>query len=126
MFQKIFIMGNLGKDPVSRMLDSGTQMTTFSVAAKSGYGDYEETNWFNVTAFGKKAEIINNHFNKGKPIFIEGELKGEGGNPRTYEAGDGTVRASFDVKLLDFKFMPGGGGQDLYAEENGDSAADSF
>jgi len=118
--QKIIFFGNMGKDPQSKFLDSGTQLCSFSVAAQSGWGDYKQTNWMNCTAWGKKAEVINQHFTKGDAIYIEGELQGDNGNPRTYERGDGSVGASFDVKVTEFSFMPGGQVQQAAGPDVGD------
>lgn len=70
---KIFITGSLGKDPEARYSQSGTAITSFSVACNSGYGERKRVDWFDVTCFGKTAELMGNSLHKGSKILVEGE-----------------------------------------------------
>lgn len=76
---KVLIIGNLGRDPEIRYLPSGKPMATFSLAASRRYkveGEVkEETEWFNVVAFGRLAEICGEFLKKGRPLFVEGRVK---------------------------------------------------
>jgi len=78
---KVIIMGNLGQDPEVRYMPSGTAVVNISVATNRSWKDKEtgeqqdETSWHRCVAFGKTAEIINDHFRKGRKILIEGRLR---------------------------------------------------
>lgn len=76
---KILIIGNLGRDPEIRYLPSGKPTANFSLAATRRYkieGQLkEETEWFNVVAFGRLAEICGEYLKKGRPLFVEGRLR---------------------------------------------------
>ena len=68
--------GNLGQDPrLDYLGEKGTPKLSFSVAANTGFGDYEHTEWFNVVIFGKRAEALSTILSKGDPVFVTGELR---------------------------------------------------
>ena len=76
---KVLIIGNLGKDPEIRYLPSGKPAANFSLAAHRKYkleGELkEETEWFNVVAFGRLAEVCGEFLKKGRPVFVEGRMR---------------------------------------------------
>lgn len=77
---KVLIIGNVGRDPEMRYTPSGRPVTSFSVATSrswtSGEGErHEETEWFNVVAWGNLAEICKSHLSKGQQVYIEGRLQ---------------------------------------------------
>jgi single-strand DNA-binding protein len=77
---KAQIIGNLGKDPETRVLPSGRKVTTFSVAVnrrwKNGGGEeHEATEWFTVEAWGRIGEICQEYLSKGRLVFIEGRIQ---------------------------------------------------
>ena len=77
---KVMIIGHLGRDPEMRYTPSGRPVTTFSVAATRSWTTAEgerreETEWFNVVAWGTLAEICNQHLNKGQQVYLEGGLQ---------------------------------------------------
>lgn len=78
---KVIIMGNLGQDPDTRYMPSGTAVVNLSVATNRSWKDkdtgeqQDETSWHRCVAFGKTAEIIGEHFTKGRKILIEGRLR---------------------------------------------------
>src|SRR5512135_3904379 len=123
MFQKIEIIGNLGRDPEMRYTQSGQPVTSFSVACNRKYtgGDgqkVEETYWFRVSAWGKQAEVCNQYLKKGSRVRVEGRLtpdKNTGG-PRIWQKQDGTSGSSFEVTAGTVRFLStrsdgdGGGG----------------
>lgn len=81
MYNKIQIIGRLGKDPEVRQTQSST-VCNFSVATTSREKDKDgnwadHTEWFNVVLFGKTADNAGNLLKKGKLVFIEGRLKTE-------------------------------------------------
>jgi single-strand DNA-binding protein len=75
---KILLLGHLGSDPEVRYLPSGKQTTQFRIATNRRYkveGQVrEETEWFQVVAFGRLAEICGEFLKKGKQVFIEGRM----------------------------------------------------
>ncbi len=77
---KVMVIGRLGKDPETRYTPQGSAMTRFSVASgrrwRTAEGeDREETEWFNVVAWDKLAEICAQYLLKGSQVYIEGRLK---------------------------------------------------
>ncbi len=77
---KVMLIGNVGRDPEMRYLQSGEPVTTFSVATNrrwtgSDGQQHEETEWHNVVAWRKLAEQCNEYLNKGRKVYIEGSLK---------------------------------------------------
>lgn len=94
-------IGRLGKDPETRYSQSGTAVTSFSMACGWKSKDKEGTEWVNVTAFGKLAEICGEYLVKGKQVFIQGRLTTD-----KYEK-DGITRYSTKV-IADRMQMLGG------------------
>ena len=89
---KIIVIGNLGRDPEMRYTASGQSVTSFSVASNRKYTtaageSREETEWFNVSAWGKLGETCNQFLTKGQQVYVEGRL-----SSRTYQARDGQTR----------------------------------
>ena len=77
---KVILVGNLGKDPEVRRLDSGSMVATFSVATTEVYNDksgnrQEQTEWHNIAVWGKPAEIAEKYLKKGSSVYIEGRIK---------------------------------------------------
>lgn len=113
-FNKVILMGNLTRDPQMKYLPSQTAVVEFGVACnrkfKTATGeDKEEVTFVDCTSFGKQAEVINQYFTKGKPIFIEGRLKYD-----TWEDKQGGgKRHKLTVVIENFQFVgsrEGGGG----------------
>jgi single-strand DNA-binding protein len=115
MYQKITIVGNLGRDPEMRYLPNGTPVTNFSVATNrrwtgSDGQQQEETAWFRISTFGRQAEVCNQYLSKGRQVLIEGRLRpDESGGPRVWQGNDGQYRASFEVTAQTVKFLGGRG-----------------
>ncbi len=107
---KIIVIGHLGRDPEMRYTPNGQAVTSFSVASSRRYttsaGEQrEETEWFNVSAWGKLGETCNQYLAKGRQVYVEGRL-----SSRTYEGRDGQTRVSMDISLTDVQFLGGRGG----------------
>lgn len=80
---KVIIIGYVGRDPEMRYTPSGRPVTSFSVATSrtwvSAEGDRrEETEWFNVVAWGNLAEICKAHLTKNQQVYVEGRLQTRG------------------------------------------------
>jgi single-strand DNA-binding protein len=118
MYQKVVIVGNLGRDPEMRYTPQGTPVTNFSVATNRRWTNAdgtpgEETVWFRVTAWRRLAETCNQYLTKGRQVLVEGRLRPdpETGGPRIWTGQDGVARASFEITALNVRFLgrPGEG-----------------
>ena len=113
---KVILIGNLGQDPETKSLPSGSAVTNIRVATTEGWKDKqtgekkEATEWHSVVFFDRLAEIAGQYLKKGSKVYIEGSLRtrkwqDKSGNDRyTTE-----VRAN-DMQMLDSKGGGGGGG----------------
>lgn len=77
---KAILIGNLGRDPELKYTPGGSAVVTFSMATTERFNDKEgkrqdRTEWHNIVAFGKIAEVINQYCKKGRPIYIEGRIQ---------------------------------------------------
>lgn len=95
---KVQLIGNLGNDPEVVILESGSKLAKFSLATNETYKNAEgekvtDTQWHNIVAWGKTAEIAENYLEKGKEIMIEGKLV-----HRNYETKEGEKRYVTEVK----------------------------
>lgn len=107
---KIIVIGNLGRDPEMRYTPAGQSVTSFSVASNRRYttGDgqqREETEWFNVSAFGRLGETCNQYLTKGQQVYLEGRLRS-----RSFEGRDGQTRHVNEIILNDMQFLGRGSG----------------
>lgn len=105
-FNKITIVGYLGRDPELRYTPSGQAVCDFSVATSERKGrrdaeDGEEiTTWFRVSLWGRQAELANQYLQKGKIVYVEGRL-----SQREYTDRDGNKRTSLEVNGTDLRFI---------------------
>ena len=122
MYQKVVIVGNLGRDPEMRYTPSGQAVTNFSVATSRRWTDgsgnqQEETVWFRVSTWGKLAEVCNQYLSKGRQVLCEGRLTvdRESGGPRLWQDQNGNWRASYEINAFEVKFLGtrGDGGGDM-------------
>ncbi len=95
---KVQLIGNLGNDPEIINLEGGTKLAKFSMATSDAYKNaqgekVEETQWHNIVAWGKVAEIAENYLNKGKQVAIAGKL-----THRSYETNAGEKRYITEVR----------------------------
>lgn len=94
---KVQLIGNLGNDPEIVTLESGKKLAKFSIATNESYKNNKgervtDTQWHNVVAWGKTAEIIEGFVTKGKEIAIEGKL-----TTRSWEDKEGQKRYTTEV-----------------------------
>jgi single-strand DNA-binding protein len=94
---KVQLLGNIGMNPEVRALDGGKKMARFSLATNETYRNQkgekiEETQWHNLVAWGKVAEIIEKYTQKGTEILVEGKL-----TSRSYEDKSGQKRYVTEV-----------------------------
>ncbi len=121
-YQRVVIVGNLGRDPeMSYLPSNGQAVTNFNVATNRQYtasnGEkVKETTWFRVTAWGRQAETCNQYLRTGSQVLVEGRLTPdrETGGPRVYQRQDGTSGASFELTAERVVFLTSRGGTDDY------------
>jgi len=94
---KVQLIGNVGNTPEIKNLESGKKVVTFSMATNDFYKNsngekVQDTQWHNIIAWDKTAEIIENYVGKGKEIAIEGKL-----SSRSYETSEGEKRYVTEV-----------------------------
>ncbi len=132
MYQKIIVVGNLGRDPEMRYMPDGTAVTSFSVATNRRWTDkatgqpVDETTWFRVSVWGRQAETANEYLSKGRKVLVEGQITPDRntGGPRLWTAQDGTVRASFEIRADSVRFLSGRDEGDFApSDDNGGGAA---
>lgn len=103
---RVTLIGNLGRDPEIRYVDSGNAVCNLRVAiterVKSGDDWQERTEWVDVVVFGKTAESCAQYLNKGRQVYVEGRLQ-----TREYEK-DGEKRRHTEVVARDVLFLGSG------------------
>jgi single-strand DNA-binding protein len=107
-FNKIILVGNLGRDPELRYTPQGTPVCSFSMATNERRKDktgemQDQTTWFKVTLWNRQAETAAQYLQKGRPVYIEGRLRVE-----EYTDRDGKQRHSLEVNATDMQFIGGG------------------
>ena len=117
-------IGRLGDNPKMQNTQSGDAMATFSIAVSEKYNDRngnrtEKTEWINVQAFGKLAEIMGQYLSKGSQVFISGKLQS-----RKYTGQDGVERTAVSILARDMSMLGGGqqSQQGGYAPQNAPQA----
>ena len=107
-FNKVILVGNLGRDPELRYTPQGTPVCSFSMATNERRKDkngemQDQTTWFKVTLWNRQAETAAQYLQKGRPVYIEGRLRVE-----EYTDRDGKQRHSLEVNATDMQFIGGG------------------
>ncbi|MFH1665787.1 MAG: single-stranded DNA-binding protein [Candidatus Omnitrophota bacterium] len=102
---KVFLMGNLTRDPELRYIPSGSAVANFSIAVNRVYKDNtgerkEEVSFIRVVVWGKMAEVCGEYLAKGRAVLVEGRLKS-----RTWEGQDGQKKNALDVIANNVQFI---------------------
>ncbi len=110
-FNKITIIGNLGRDPELRYTPQGDAVCDFSVAVndrkRDKAGEWQDvTTWFKVTFWRKQAENASKYLTKGKSVYVEGRLQVEEWTDR-----DGNNRFTLTIQGTDMHFISDGRGE---------------
>ena len=107
MYQKLIIIGNLGRDPEMRYTPDGKAVTSFSVATSRRYNEIDETTWFRVSVWGKQAESCNQYLTKGSKVLVEGRLRPDAntGAPQVFQKKDGSWGSSYEVYADTVRFL---------------------
>lgn len=118
-FNKVFLMGNLTRDPQVSYLPSQTAVCELGLAVNRRWTGQdgqqkEEVSFVDVVAYGKQAETLGKYLRKGRPVFIEGRLKLD-----QWEAQDGTKRSKMRVVLEGFQFIDSRGAGETGTADGG-------
>jgi single-strand DNA-binding protein len=122
---KVILIGNLGQDPETKSLPSGSAVTNIRVATTENWKDKqtgekkEATEWHTVVFFDRLAEIAGQYLKKGSKVYIEGSLR-----TRKWQDKNGNDRYSTEVRANDMQMLDskgGGGGGGSY--ERGEAKA---
>ena len=104
---KVILIGNLGQDPELRYTGSGTAVCNMRLATTETYKDrdgnqVETTEWHNVVAWSRLAEICGEYLKKGRQVYIEGQLQ-----TRQWEDNDGNTRYTTEIKARERQMLGG-------------------
>jgi single-strand DNA-binding protein len=107
MVNKVFLIGNLGKDPELTFTTSGKAVCKFSVATAEKWTDgsgekKERTDWHNIVVWGKQAEACGQYLTKGRQAYVEGSIQ-----TRNYEDKSGVKRYVTEIVARDVRFLGG-------------------
>ena len=102
---KVLLIGNLGQDPDILVMESGNKMARFSIATNETYRNGKgeritDTQWHQVIAWGKTAEIVENYLTKGKEVAVEGKLI-----HRSYDTQDGQKKYVTEVRCTELLML---------------------
>jgi single-strand DNA-binding protein len=105
-FNKVFLIGNLTRDPELRYTPAGSPVTTLRIAVNTPFKDksgqlQKDTCFINVVVWGQMAEVCNQYLQKGRPVFVEGRLQS-----RVWQNNEGKNRSTIEVRALRVQFMP--------------------
>src|ERR1700729_1710914 len=127
---KVILLGNVGKDPEVKFLPSGAAVANFSIATSDRYKDkagewQERTEWHNVAAFARTAEIVRDYVKKGSKLYVEGRLTTRSWDDK--DTGKKVYRTEImvnDLVLLSGRGDgEGGGGSTSYSKSGSSSGA---
>jgi single-strand DNA-binding protein len=118
---KVILVGRLGKDPEIRSIPSGTSVAKFSIATDDRYTDkngekQERTEWHNIVAWGKLAEICGQYLRKGKLVYIEGSIRTDSWDDK--ETGQKRYRTDIVANVMQML--------DRKGDENGGAAGGGY
>ena len=108
---KVTLIGRLGRDPELKYTASGTAYCRFSMATDDSWTDrnsgerQERTEWHNIVAWERLAEICGQYLAKGRMVYIEGQIQS-----RKWEDQDGNKRTSYEIRARDMVLLGGPGG----------------
>jgi single-strand DNA-binding protein len=108
---KVILIGNLGADPETRAMPSGTTVANMRIATSESWKDKqtgdmkEQTEWHSVAMFGRLAEIAGEYLRKGSQVYIEGRLR-----TRKWQDKQGNDRYSTEIVANEMQMLGGRGG----------------
>ncbi len=123
---KVFLMGNLTRDPELRYVPSGSAVTNFTIATNRTYtlqsGEKkEEVCYVRIVVWGRMAEICGEYLSKGSPLFVEGRLQS-----RSWETPQGEKRSTLEVIAQNVQFLGKGKGVEAPSDTEAPNEQDTF
>jgi single-strand DNA-binding protein len=108
---KVLLFGNLTRDPEIKALPSGIKVVNFAIATNRTYKDKDgikkdSTEYHNIVAFGKQAELINQYLKKGRGIFVDGRLQTRSWDDKATSS----KKYRTEIIVENFQFGPSSGG----------------
>ena len=100
---KVFLIGNLTKDPELRSTQSGVSVCNFTIAVNRRFKNangQQETDYLNIIAWRQLAELCSKYLAKGRKVAVTGSIQ-----TRTYEAKDGSKRTTWDIVADEVEFL---------------------
>jgi len=122
---KVMLIGNVGKDPETRMTTTGTKKVSFSLATSQKYkdsaGEYKEkTQWHNIVFWGKLGDLVERMVLKGSSLFIEGEV-----TYRKWEDQNGVSKTITEINGNNFQIL-GAKANEQKRDQNQSSSQDDY
>jgi single-strand DNA-binding protein len=122
---KVFLLGNVGKDPEMRATQGGMTIASFTLATadrqKDAQGNWaDKTEWHNLVAFSRTAEIVRDYVKKGTQVFVEGKIQTRSWDDKE----SGQKRYRTEILVNELSLLGGGGGRQS-AEGGGSSRSSS-
>jgi single-strand DNA-binding protein len=121
---KVILLGNVGKDPEIKSTASGVAVATFSIATSERFKDksgnwQDRTEWHNLVAYQRTAEIVRDYVKKGSKLYVEGRLQTSSWDDKT----TGQKKYRTEIIILDLSLLSGrgegeGGGGGNYSRAN--------
>ncbi len=104
---RVFLIGNLTRDPELRYVPSGTAVASFDIAVNRAYSaasgeKKEETSFIRVVVWARRAEVCAEYLGKGSPVFVEGRIRS-----RSWETPEGQKRSTVEVVANNVQFLRG-------------------
>ena len=117
---KVFLLGNVGKDPEIRATQGGMTIASFTLATadrqKDAQGNWaDKTEWHNLVAFARTAEIVRDYVKKGTQIFVEGKIQTRSWDDKE----SGQKRYRTEILVNELSLLGGGGGGGRQSGEGG-------
>jgi single-strand DNA-binding protein len=120
-FNKVILVGNLGKDPETRYMPNGKAVTNFSIATSESWKDKttgeqrEQTEWHNIVMYDRLAEIAAEYLRKGSQVYVEGKLR-----TRKWQDKEGRDRYTTEINANEMQMLGGRGGAGGGTESRGE------
>ena len=122
---KVMLIGNVGRDPETKITTTGTKKVSFSLATSQKYkdvaGEYKEkTQWHNIVCWGKLGDLVEKMVFKGSSLFIEGEL-----SYRKWEDQNGVQKTITEINGNNFQIL-GAKANEQKRDQNQSSSQDNY
>ena len=120
MLNSCSFIGRLGRDPEIRQTNSGKSVASFSLACSEKYNGEEKTEWVNVVAWEKLADVIGKYLTKGSLVYIGGKMQ-----TRKWQDKEGTERYTAEIICREMKMLGGGSGKQREGQEEQSKPSES-